>query len=108
MRMGNPDIRDIVEHVDENKNKSLDPKEWKLISELFDAQAKELKPDIQTNIDKDKFMTDQQKEQIFLQENTNKDIKKENKEITAYNKNIEFLKKSLENPRVLNELISMV
>jgi hypothetical protein len=106
--MGNPDIRDIVEHVDQNKNQSLDPKEWKLISELFDAQSKELKPDIQTTTSGDKFMTDQEKEQIALQEQTNNTIKKENKEIISYNKNIDSLKKSLENPKTVTKLLDMM
>lgn len=106
--MGNPDIRDIVEHVDQNKNQSLDPKEWKLISELFDAQSKELKPDIQTTTSGDKFMTDQEKRQIALQEQTNNTIKKENKEIISYNKNIDSLKKSLESPNIVTKLLEMI
>ena len=106
--MGNPDIRDIVEHVDQNKNQSLDPKEWKLISELFGAQPKEFKTDIQTTTSGDKFMTDQEKEQITLQEQTNNTIKKENKEIISYNKNIDSLKKSLENPKTIMKLLDMM
>ena len=106
--MGNPDIRDIVEHVDQNKNQSLDPKEWKLISELFGAQPKEFKTDIQTTTSGDKFMTDQEKEQITLQEQTNNNIKKENKEIISYNKNIDSLKKSLENPKTIMKLLDMM
>ncbi len=106
--MGSPDIRDIVEHVDQNKNQSLDPKEWKLISELFYAQAKEIKPDIQTTTSGDKFMTDQEKKQIDLQEQTNNTIKKENKEIISYNKNIDSLKKTLENPKTVTKLLDMM
>jgi hypothetical protein len=106
--MGSPDIRDIVEHVDQNKNQSLDPKEWKLISELFDVQAKELKSDIQNTTSGDKFMTDQEKRQISLQEQTNNTIKKENKEIISYNKNIDSLKKSLENPKTVTKLLEMM
>lgn len=106
--MGNPDIRDIIEHVDQNKNQSLDPKEWKLISELFDVQAKELKPDAQTTISGDKFMTDQEKTQISLQEKMKENIKKENKETISYNKNINSLKKSLENPKTVTKLLDMI
>ena len=106
--MGNPDIRDIIEHVDQNKNQSLDPKEWKLISELFDIQAKELKPDAQTTTSADKFMTDQEKTQISLQEKMKENIKKENKETISYNKNINSLKKSLENPKTVTKLLDMM
>gem|GEM_PF-5581489 len=33
--MGNPEIKDIVSHVDEDGGNTLDPKEWKKITELF-------------------------------------------------------------------------
>ena len=106
--MGNLDIRDIVEHVDENKNQSLDPKEWKLIANLFGAQPKELKADIQNNFSKDKFMTDEQRKQIALQEQLKGDVKSENKEIKAYNEKLESLKKNLESTKLINTLLGML
>lgn len=106
--MGSPDIRDIVEHVDTNNDNVLDPKEWKLIADLFGAQPKTLKAEIQKDFSKDKFMTDEQRKQIAINKQLEEDIKNDNKEVKKYNERLDSLKKSLENPKILTTLVSML